>query len=225
MIVTTVVGAIGFLVLIAGFSWFILPLLVLIATLARRGWRKPHVIVLALALSLAGCAAQAPTLSSVPRSGDAGRPLSDSQIFGFGEALVKWWGLRAVKVEVFSTGSGILLDAMSTAALASTGGGISPDIVRGLVSGVNFITAVFKRVDPGARDNAFNEGSGMVLEAQGEYLRCITRNGNATPSTADVSSCGADLLSRTNSAVRIVGALMAGIRPQKKDLEAVETKP
>ena len=179
---------------------------------------------LALLLSFAGwgCASlNAPTLLD---PGTVPEKFSDVQIFQFGNRLVKWWGVRSVRTEVFGTGMGIALDALTTGALASSGGGVSPDIVRGLVGGVAFISSVIRRIDPYTRDNAFNEGSGIVLEAQGVYLKCLTGRGDAQPSNDSVSGCGATHLAKINSAVKAVGSLMAGMMPQKTDRDIIDEK-
>lgn len=187
--------------------------------------KKVALTVVALLFFFAGCSSmQAPTLYDNTVSTTPSKPLSDVQILQFGESLIQWWGARSMRTEAFGTGAGIALDAMTTGALAATGGGVSPDIVRGLVAGVNFISALIKRIDPGARDNAFNEGSGIVLDAQGEYMKCITVRGNATPTDKTVSACGAAFLAKVNSAVKVVGSLMAGLMPQKADLDKVQPK-
>jgi len=185
---------------------------------------------LALLLSFAGwgCASlNAPTLLDPIAPGGTVPPaerFSDVQIFEFGNRLVKWWGVRSVRTEVFGTGMGIALDALTVGALATSGGGVSTDIVRGLVAGVAFISAVIRRIDPYTRDNAFNEGSGIVLEAQGIYLKCLTRRGDAQPSADNVSGCGATHLAKINSAVKAVGSLMAGMMPQKTDRDIIDEK-
>jgi hypothetical protein len=58
MIVTSTFGAAVFLLLLAGFGWLILPLLVLISKLHHHGTRNPKLAaVLALAALLSGCSA------------------------------------------------------------------------------------------------------------------------------------------------------------------------
>jgi hypothetical protein len=178
--------------------------------------------ILALLVSACSNVTRAPTLlQPVQQPPQDKVQLSDWHIMQFGESLLQWWGARSMRAQVFATTTGIALDAITTGALGATGGTISPDIVRGLVAGVNFLNALMQRIDPGARDNAFNEGAGIVLDAQGAYLQCLTNTGNAAPSTTAVSQCGAASLVKYNSAVKIVSSLMSGLLPQKKDLETV----
>jgi hypothetical protein len=63
MIAITAFGAIVFLILLSGFGWLILPLLVLLSKLHDHGWFKPETrkpklaTALALAALLSGCSA------------------------------------------------------------------------------------------------------------------------------------------------------------------------
>lgn len=152
------------------------------------------------------------------------KPISDKIIYQFSEALRVWWGTRSMKAEGWGTATLIAMDAMTTGALASAGGGINLNVSRGLIGAVDFIKSAYQRIDFQTRDNAFNSGSGIVLAAQGEYLSCITQRRAAVPSVTNVSPCGAKFLSKVNSAIIVVGNLMAGLLPAKEDLDNV-TKP
>ena len=175
-------------------------------------------LVIGLSLELAGCSTtmQAPALVT--------QSLSDKLVIDYGESMLKWWGARSTRVEALSLGAGLSLDALTTAALATSAGGVSPDIARGLVAGVNFILAMIRRIDPGARDNAFNEGSGIVIDARGKYAICLTHGGSTSPSDTLISKCGAVYLDKIGRATKIVGSLMAGLLPHKSDLDVVQTQ-
>lgn len=175
-----------------------------------------------LSLALQGCAGmKAPSLLEVandPATAEQ-KSLSDKSILQFSGTLVRWWGVRSVNSEVFATTSLIVMDAATTAALATSGvQGVGNGVSRGLIAAVDFIKSAYQRVDPRSRDNAFNSGSTIVLESQGEYLTCITKKRSNVPSDKTVSPCGAKFLAKINSAVSVVGALMVGMLPGKEDL-------
>lgn len=180
-------------------------------------------LLLLLAATQSCSSMSAPTLLGVandPATAEQ-KPITDKAIFQFSDQLKAWWGSRSTKAEVFGTGTLIAMDALTTAALASSGGGFGVDLTRGLIAGVDFIKAVYQRIDPKARDGAFNSGSSIVLESQGEYLACITQKRAAVPSDKHVSPCGAKFLSKVNSAIVVVGNLMVGTLAPKGDLENV----
>lgn len=173
-------------------------------------------------LALAGCSAlNAPTIlvtANDPATADQ-KPITDKVIFQFSDQIRAWWGTRSMNTEVFGTTTLIALDAVTSAALATSGAGMGT--TRGLVGAIDFIKSLYSRIDPHTRDNAFNSGSVIVLEGQGEYLSCITQKRPGTPSDKTVSPCGAKFLSKVNSAIAVVGNLMVGLMPAKSDLDTV----
>ena len=186
------------------------------------------VVFVIVATMLAGCSSmQAPTVLAIandPVTAEQ-KAITDKVIFQFSDTLRAWWGNRSTKVEAVGTGTLIALDALTTAALAASGGGFGgSDLPLGLIAGVDFIKSLFQRIDPRTRDNAYNSGSAIVLAAQGEYLICITQKRSAVPSATNVSPCGAKFMAKINSAVATVGSLMVGLLPSKEDLDNV-TKP
>lgn len=180
--------------------------------------------LLALLLS-SGCASMtAPNLlgtANDPATAEQ-KSITDKAIFQFSDQLKNWWGSRSMNAEVWGTATLIALDGVTSAALATAGAGLGT--TRGLVAAVDFIKSLYTRINPQARDNAFNTGNGIVLSAQGEYLACITQKRAAVPSDKTVSPCGAKFLIKVNSAVSVVGGLMAGLLPSRDDFDAV-TRP
>jgi hypothetical protein len=179
-------------------------------------------ILMLLAIMVSGCSSMtSPSLLNTANDPNTmeQKPISDKVIFQFSDDLKNWWGTRSVKAEIFGTGLLIALDGVTSAALATSGAGAGT--VRGLVGAIDFLKSVYQRINPQARDNAFNTGSGIVLVAQGEYMTCITQKRSAVPSDKTVSPCGAKFLAKINSAVAVVGSLMVGILPSKEDFDTV----
>ena len=196
----------------------------------NRNWIEDIIKAAALVVLLSltsGCASMtAPSLLATANDPgtQAQQPISDKVIYQFSEALRVWWGSRSMQAEGWGTATLIGMDLLTTGALASAGGGINPNVSRGLIAAVDFVKAAFQRVDPRSRDGAFNSGSTIILESQGEYLACITQKRSAVPSEKTVSPCGAKFLAKINSGVAVVGSLMVGTLPSKGDLDNV-TKP
>lgn len=190
----------------------------------NKDWLENLVIAAALLLflSITGCASMsAPSLLATandPATGEQ-KPITDKVIFQFSDQLKSWWGSRSMNAEAWGTATLIALDGVTSAALATSGAGLGT--TRGLVAAVDFIKSLYTRINPQARDNAFNTGTGIVLAGQGEYLACITQKRAAVPSDKTVSPCGAKFLIKVNSAVTVVGGLMAGLLPTKDDFDVV----
>ena len=80
-------------------------------------------LFIAVGMLVAGCSSlQAPNLLDPGKEPAPALELSDARIFRFSDELVKWWGLRSMHAEVFGVGTGIAMDAMTTAAVAASGG-------------------------------------------------------------------------------------------------------
>ncbi len=191
------------------------------------GWIRDVLAAAAIIflISIQGCTSMsAPNLLTVandPATGEQ-KSITDKAIFQFSDQLRSWWGSRSMHVEAFGTGTLIAMDAVTSAALATSGAGVGT--VRGLVAAVDFLKALYQRVDPKSRDGAFNSGSQIVLAAQAEYLKCITQKRAAVPSDKTVTPCGAAFLVKINSAVSVVGDLMVGVLPGRNDFDKV-TQP
>jgi len=148
--------------------------------------------------------------------------LSDLGILRYANAVLGKWNVRSLNTEYLATGGAISVAALSTGALAAAGNGAASGITTGLAAGVNFLLQVLGILKPDARANAFSEGGGLILDAQSEYLIALTTRHIYHVPTDRVTPAGAVLLSKINSAVKVVSRAMVGLLPRYSDMEKLQ---
>lgn len=183
--------------------------------------------VILFAMYISGCSAmQAPSIiDQLEAKGVAADPknqLSDLGIMRYAHAVLDKWGVRSVNTEFLATGGAITVAALSTGAVAAGGAGAGSGVITGLAAGVNFLLQVLGIIKPDARANAFSEGGGLILDAEGEYLVALTSKKIYHVPTDRVTPQGAILLQKVNASVKVVGRAMVGLLPRFADMEKLQ---
>lgn len=186
-------------------------------------------IALALLLSISGCSAtQTPNiideLQTQAQIKDIAIPtqLTDLGILRYGEKVLAQWGLRSQGADVFNTSGQIALAALSTGALAASGGGVSPDITKGLVGGFNFLLQVMGIIKAPERNDARHEGAAMILDARGNFLTALAEKRVYHVSNVRFTPQGALYFKQIGAAIKVVDKLIVGLAPRIKDLQDLE---
>lgn len=187
---------------------------------------------LVLLLSLAGCSSNTmpslvEQLQTQAQLKDTSLPthLTDYGILMYGEKVLNAWGTRSTKTEGWNTTGQIALAGLSTGALAASGGGVSPDITRGLVGGFNFILQLFGILKPAERNDARQEGAGMILDARGAFLEALASKKIYHVSNVRFTPSGAIYFRQIGAAIKVVDKLLVGLAPRVEDLQAVKPVP
>lgn len=186
---------------------------------------------LGLLLSISGCSTADPSiiaeLQTPAQTQDANTPtrLTDLGILRYGERILAAWGLRSSKTEVWNTGGQIALAALSTGALAASGGTASPDVTLGLVGGGNFILQLFNILKPAERNDARQEGAAMILDARGAFLEGLAAKKVYQISNSRFTPQGAIYFRNIGAAIKVVDKLLVGLAPRVEDLQAVKPVP
>jgi hypothetical protein len=189
-----------------------------------------RVISLLLLACLAGsCATRSPSLVAElqAQAAQKGIPahLTDLGILLYGEKILNSWGLRSEKTEAFDIGGNIALAALSTGALAASGGGVSADTTRGFVGAFNFLLQVMGIIKPAERNDARNEGAEAIIEARGAFLEALAAKNMSHVSSTRFTPQGALYFKQIGAAIILVNKLIVGLRPRMRDLSTLEPVP
>lgn len=162
-------------------------------------------IFILLFVFITGCSATMPTFSDY----------SDAGILKYGGEVKKGWGSRGTDTGALSVGGALGLAALSTGTTVAAGAGAGSGVILALSGLTTWALAALRIVDPTARSNAFNEGTGLILDAEGEYVKSFTQAGLSVVPTTCITPYGAVLFDQINQAIKSVGNLMAGLLPPR----------
>jgi hypothetical protein len=117
---------------------------------------------------------------------------------------------------------GDLASALAGSAIASGAGvasvsGATSGAIAALAAVGAMINSTAMIINPAIRANALSEGNIMVLNAEGDYLLCLTGSGITRVSRSKITPCGARLAADVNSAIASTNRILVGLRPSAVD--------
>lgn len=165
-----------------------------------------------------GCSlVQQPTIFPPAPAPSTQTPFSDYAIVVYAEAVKSQWGMKSLTDQTLALGGALSLAGLSTAAL-----GVANSVqTKGILIGANALLVMMGIIKPGDRDNAYNTGGGLVLDAEGQYVVSLTSAGYCNIPTDRVTAAGALLYQQVNAAVKVTSSVISGLLPTIGDLQVL----
>lgn len=178
----------------------------------------PYVTISLFLVVVGGCSlVQQPTIFPPAPAPSTQTPFSDYAIVVYAEAVKSQWGMKSLTDQTLALGGALSLAGLSTAAL----GVANAAQTKGILIGANALLVMMGIIKPTSRDQAYDTGAGLVLDAEGLYVVSLTSAGYCTIPTDRVTAAGALLYQQVNAAVKVTSSVISGLLPTIGDLQVL----